>query len=166
MNGSITSEMAALVPRLRRFAYALAADREEGDDIVQTACMKALSRLDQFEPGTRLDSWMFRIVQTTFLDHRRQQGRRSIVALDAEDAAFSDGGYAMRRAENRAELDRVRAAMASLAEDQRSVLTLVAIEGFSYRETAEILSLPVGTVMSRLSRARQRLLALMAEGAA
>ena len=63
MSDEIRAEIAALVPRLRRFAYAICGNRQEGDDLVQTACLKALSRLEQYQRGTRLDSWMFRIIQ-------------------------------------------------------------------------------------------------------
>jgi RNA polymerase sigma-70 factor (ECF subfamily) len=65
--------MVELVPRLRRFAYVLAGSKDDGDDLVQAACERALARLDQFEPGTRLDSWMFRIVQTIWLDRGRRR---------------------------------------------------------------------------------------------
>lgn len=163
MSATIRDEIAALVPRLRRFAHALCANRDEGDDVVQTACVKALTRLDQFTPGTRLDSWMFRIVQTTFLDQRRQRIRSRTVAMEQEASAFSDGGTGVRQAESRAVLDQVRGAIAGLPHDQRAVITLVAVEGLSYRETAAILDLPIGTVMSRLSRARKRLLTLVGE---
>ena len=75
MSDELKVEIAALVPRLRRFAYALCGNREEGDDLVQTACVKALSRLEQYEPNSRLDSWMYRIVQNTYIDLVRHRGR-------------------------------------------------------------------------------------------
>jgi len=157
-------EIAGLVPRLRRFAHALCGDREQGDDLVQAACLKALTRLDQYRPGTRLDSWMFRIVHTGFLDEARRRSRRA-TEPDAEAVALaSDGGRAADRPAHRLQLDRVRAAMAALPADQRAVLALVAIEGCSYRETAETLDIPIGTVMSRLARARATLMPLNAEG--
>ena len=163
MHDDLRTEIAALVPRLRRFARALSGSSELGDDIVQTACVKALSRLDQFAPGTRLESWMFRIVRNAFLDHlrlKKAQGERTGEGvLDAQ----TDGGLGARRAEDSLTLAAVRREMAALPEDQRTVMALVAIEGLSYREAAEITGVPIGTVMSRLARARRRLLQLSDE---
>ncbi|MEM7023214.1 MAG: RNA polymerase sigma factor [Pseudomonadota bacterium] len=164
MTEGLREEIAALVPRLRRFAYALCGNRDEGDDVVQNACLKALTRLDQYQPGTRLDSWMFRIVHTGFLDEARRRVRRATVPDPDAVARASDGGRAARRPQHRLQLDRVLQAMAALPEDQRAVLALVAIEGCSYRKTAETLDIPVGTVMSRLARARAKLMPLHAEG--
>ncbi|MGD1867984.1 MAG: RNA polymerase sigma factor [Neomegalonema sp.] len=162
MPDALKGEIAALVPRLRRFAYALCGSREDGDDLAQTACLKAISRLDQFELGTRLDSWMFRIVQTTFLDERRRSSRRGVNDPEAGDR-LSDGGVGARSSEDRMTLERVREAIAELPDEQRAVVVLVAIEGYSYKEAAAVLETPVGTVMSRLSRARARLLPLVRE---
>lgn len=132
---------------------------------MQIACVKALGRLDQFEPGTRLDAWMFRIIQTSYLDDRRSaRHRRTAHDPDAVER-HSDGGIAAGRAEHRLLLARIRDAVAALPPDQRAVMALVAIEGYSYKEAAEMLKTPIGTVMSRLARARQRLMPLIAEPA-
>jgi RNA polymerase sigma-70 factor (ECF subfamily) len=159
LSAEIRREMVALIPRLRRFAYALAGSKDAGDDLVQAACERALARLDQFEPGSRLDSWMYRIVQTIWLDRGRRQRTRGS-EIDPDLVALSDHGLGARRAEDRLTLARVREAVAALPEEQRSVLALVAIEGLSYRDAAETLGIPVGTVMSRLARARARLMPL------
>ncbi len=166
MSEAIKAELVALVPRLRRFAHAISGNREEGDDIVQSACLKALSRLDQYQPGTRLDSWMFRIVQTTYLDAVRTRSRRG--PHDGDDALdrLSDEGRDAGQTEDRLLLAKVQQGIAALPEDQRVVLVLVAIEGFSYKEAASVLSLPIGTVMSRLARARAKLLPDLQEGPA
>ncbi|MEO0821692.1 MAG: RNA polymerase sigma factor [Pseudomonadota bacterium] len=164
MTDEIRANLAVLVPRLRRFAMALCGNRDDGDDLVQTACMKALDRAAQFEPGTRLDSWMFRIVQTTFLDQRRKLARRGQEAPPEALDALSDEGREAGRHVDRLLLASLRERIAELPEDQRLVLGLVAIEGYTYKETAEILDIPVGTVMSRLSRARARLLPLTEDG--
>jgi RNA polymerase sigma-70 factor (ECF subfamily) len=145
------------VPKLRRFALSLAGNRADADDLVQAACERALKGAGQFVPGTRLDSWMYRIVQNLWIDQRRRARTRG-TAIDPEDANLSDHGRAASLPEDRMMLDRARAAMATLPEGQREVLSLVAIEGMSYKEAAEVLDLPVGTVMSRLSRAREALL--------
>lgn len=150
-------DLVALVPRLRRFALSLTGSAQNADDLVQAACEKALRNAAQFTPGTRMDSWMYRIVQTQWLDERRKTARRGTV-IDPEDAHLSDHGKAANLPEDRLMLARARAAMADLPEGQRDVLALVAIEGLSYREAAETLDLPVGTVMSRLARARDALL--------
>lgn len=160
---SLQDEIADLVPRLRRFAYALSGSRDEGDDIVQTACVKALGKLDQFRPGTRLDRWMFQIVRNQFLDERRRRGRQGEPVSPETTELLSDEGVAAGRGEHRLMLETVRRAMTSLPEDQRTILALVAVEGLSYREAAEVLSLPIGTVMSRLARARARLMSVCGE---
>ncbi len=158
-------DLAALAPRIRRFAWALTGSREEGDDLAQAALVKALGALAQFEPGTRLDAWSFRIVRTVWIDHGRSRRRRPTVHDPEAMEALSDGGAAARRAEARLDLARVRAAMAALPEEQREILAMVAIEGLSYREAADAAGVPVGTVMSRLSRARARLAQHLKEAA-
>ncbi|MGD1924556.1 MAG: RNA polymerase sigma factor [Paracoccaceae bacterium] len=164
MTDAIRHELVAVLPKLRRFACALAGSISEGDDIVQTACEKALTRGDQFRPGTRFDSWMYRIVQTTFLDSRRRHEHRFARSDEELISAVSDGGRGAAKAADRLLLARVREAMADLPETQRTVLALVAIEGLAYHEAAEVLDIPVGTVMSRLARARSKLKPLQ-EGA-
>ncbi|MEL6124881.1 MAG: RNA polymerase sigma factor [Pseudomonadota bacterium] len=156
------SELIALVPRLRRFALSLAGNKADADDLVQAACEKALKNEAQFQPGTRMDSWMYRIIQNKWLDDRRRATTRG-VAVDPEDAGLSDQGKSARTAHDRMMLSDVREAMLELPEGQRAVLSLVAIEGQSYKEAAAILDVPVGTVMSRLARAREKLLPLMAD---
>ena len=87
----IRTELVALLPRLRRFAYGLTGSLDEGDDVVQSACERALTRLDQFQPGTRLDSWMYRIVQTVWIDRRRaQQAARSQALCTRSSPSSSD----------------------------------------------------------------------------
>lgn len=163
MSDDIKRDIAALVPRLRRFAYAVSGNRDEGDDLVQTACVKAMSRLDQYQPGSRLDSWMFRIVQTTHIDAMRRRKTRGEASDPDVLDRLSDEGRDAGQSEHRLLLAKVRTAMAELPEEQRAVLALVAIEGYSYKEAAAILEAPIGTIMSRLARARARLLPL-AEG--
>jgi len=157
MPQDVRNDIVALLPRLFRFAHALTGSKQEAEDVVQTACERALTRLDQFTPGTRLDSWMFRIVRTVAIDRGRRE-RRS-VAVDpvilgeqiVEDARIAEGTAA------RQDLDSVRRALDELPEQQRSVLLMVALEGLSYQEVADTLGIPIGTVMSRLSRARRKL---------
>ncbi len=145
-----------MLPRLRRFARGLTGRADSADDLVQTACVRAIDRIDQWKDGTRLDSWMYRIVQNAHIDeHRAEKSRRADhngAALHAYE--FVDGENAI---EARLTLRQVRRHVGDLPEEQRSVLLLVCVEGFSYKETAEILNVPTGTVMSRLARARRKL---------
>lgn len=153
----VKDEIVALIPRLRRFTWALTGSRDEGDDLVQSGCLKALASIGQFQPGTRLDSWMFRIMRTVWMDKRRSVARRPTVNDADAIENMSDSGSAVRGLEARLTLRRVRAAMAELPAEQREVLAMVAIEGHSYREVADTLGVPIGTVMSRLARARAKL---------
>lgn len=139
-----------LLPRLRVFARALARAPDDADDLVQATCVKALSALGSFRPGTRLDSWLFRIMRNHFIDGYRQL--RPLAPMDDAQEFPGQDGRAVLQA--RLELGEVAAIVARLPEEQRSVLLLVCVEGLSYRDTAEILDVPIGTVMSRLSRAR------------
>ena len=157
MTDRFRQDLVALVPKLRRFAYSLTGNRQDGDDLVQSAIEKALRNAAQFQDGTRMDSWLYRIIQTLWIDDRRRNLRRG-TNMDPDDAHLSDEGKAASLPEDRMMLAQTRAAMADLPEPQRAVLALVAIEGLSYREAAETLDIPVGTVMSRLSRAREALL--------
>jgi RNA polymerase sigma-70 factor (ECF subfamily) len=148
--------MVELIPRLRRFALMLARDLDQADDLVQETCMRALSSADQWQPGTRLDSWMYRIAQNLWLDRVRARKVRG-VSVDIEavgDIAGSDGRSVT---EARLTLDKVARSIAKLPPDQQLIVTLVSIDGLSYKEAAEALDVPIGTVMSRLARARRAL---------
>jgi RNA polymerase sigma-70 factor (ECF subfamily) len=149
--------LVALLPRLRRFGAGLTGSLDAADDLVQTACERALRAPDRFAPGTRLDSWMFRIMQNIWIDQRRARGRRGTESGEPELLASLVGDDGRRVTEANMTLERVGAAMDALPEDQRAVLVAVCVEGLSYAETAELLEIPVGTVMSRLFRARRGL---------
>lgn len=146
-------ELVSALPKLRRFAFGLTGSIDEGDDLVQAACERALSRRDQYEPGTRLVSWMYRILQTVWIDRLRHR-RRGPAIIDPVAMAAFPGGDAAVEAESRLALAEVRRAIGNLAPEQRAVLLLVSVEGIAYREAAEVLGIPIGTVMSRLARAR------------
>ncbi|HEX6094316.1 MAG TPA: RNA polymerase sigma factor [Dongiaceae bacterium] len=154
MSQQVKAEMVSLLPRLRRFAYGLTGSLEEGDDLTQAACEKALRSLTQFTPGTRLDSWMYRIAQNLWIDRRRSQQVLREQGMDPADLETLATADAAREMERRLDLADVRREVALLPEDQRAVLLLVSVEGFGYRQAAEILEIPIGTVMSRLARAR------------
>jgi len=145
-------QLIAVLPRLRRFARGLSGSVADADDLVQAACERALARQHQFQEGTRFDSWMFRIVQTIWIDQVRSRDVRKEGGDIAEDRLGSD--EPVRRVEARLALDEVRRAVDHLPSDQRMALLLVTVEGLSYKEAAEVVQVPVGTIMSRLSRAR------------
>jgi RNA polymerase sigma-70 factor (ECF subfamily) len=147
-----SDQLIAVLPRLRRFARGLSGSVADADDLVQAACERALARQHQFQEGTRFDSWMFRIVQTIWIDQVRARDVRKEDGDIAEDRLGSD--EPARRVEARLALNEVRRALDHLPPDQRAALLLVTVEGLSYKEAAEALQVPVGTIMSRLSRAR------------
>ena len=149
-----------LLPRLRRFAYALAGDRDQADDLVQEACVKALSKPELWQPGTRLDSWMYRIAQNTWYDKMRAKKVRGEV-VDVDDYANVTGTDGRDVTEQRSSLARVSRDISALPHDQQLLIGLVCIDGLSYKEAADTLGVPIGTVMSRLARARQSLNASM-----
>lgn len=147
-----SDQLVAVLPRLRRFARGLTRSAAEADDLVQTACERALSREHQFQEGTRFDSWMFRIVQTIWIDQLRAREVRKEDGDAAQERLGSD--EPVRRAEARLALAEVRRAVERLPPEQRATLMLVTVEGLSYKEAAEAAGVPVGTIMSRLARAR------------
>ena len=150
-----SDQLIAVLPRLRRFARGLAGAAAEADDLVQAACERALARSHQFEEGTRFDSWMFRIVQTIWIDQLRAREVRKEDGDVAEERLGTDAP--VRRIEARLALAEVRQAVQLLPPDQRTVLMLVTVEGLSYKEAAVVADVPVGTIMSRLARARTAL---------
>jgi RNA polymerase sigma-70 factor, ECF subfamily len=156
MPSRFAEDLVALLPRLRRFALSLTRSANEADDLVQAACERALRARDQWTPGTRLDSWVFRIIQNLWIDAVRKRRTEGIVkAIDeAIDVQGEDGRQIVERALTLAE---VNDAVNELPEEQRVVLLLVCTEERSYQETAEMLGIPIGTVMSRLARGRRSL---------
>lgn len=162
MDARTQQELVAILPRLRRFALGLTRNGAEADDLVQAACEKAITRIEQWEPGTRLDSWMFRIIQTTHIDLIRGKKRRDgyLEVIEGQVENSFDGE---RAAEASLTLDAVRRAIYTLPDEQRAVVMMVSVEGLSYKEAAEVLQIPMGTLTSRLVRARTALARMMYE---
>jgi RNA polymerase sigma-70 factor (ECF subfamily) len=158
-----SDQLIAVLPRLRRFAAGLTRSASEADDLVQAACERALAREHQFQEGTRFDSWMFRIVQTIWIDQLRARTIRKEDEEIAEERLGTD--EPVRRVEARLALAEVRRAVSLLPPDQRSTLMLVTVEGLSYKQAAEVAGVPIGTIMSRLARARTALQQLLDAGA-
>jgi RNA polymerase sigma-70 factor (ECF subfamily) len=158
---ALRQEVAALLPRLRRFARTIAHRREDADDLVQLALERALRRLSQFQPGTRLDSWMFMIMKNAWIDEVRARARRDAVLLPeeaGEHVGHALGDWPVDQQHLRMD---VHKAMAQLNDDQRMAVGLVLVEGLPYKEAAEVLGVPIGTLTSRLARARESLQALL-----
>jgi RNA polymerase sigma-70 factor, ECF subfamily len=154
---TVHEQIVALLPRLRRFARNLTRNPHDADDVVQIAVERALVRLDQWRSDARLDSWMFKIVRNAWIDELRSRGRRDKIFLVAE-AGDNIGTDSMAR---EADLMSVQSAMARLPQDQREAVSLVLVEGLPYREAAEVLEVPIGTLTSRLARGREALQALL-----
>ena len=149
------------IPALRRYAYALLREREAADDLVQDTLERAVAGWSRRRPDGDVRAWLFAIERNVFLQAMRRRGRAGphvgMEALDAVPAPGADQAAAVGARDVLAGLD-------SLPEEQRSVLLLVAVEDLSYAEAAAILAIPIGTVMSRLSRARERLREFMETG--
>ena len=145
-------ELITMLPRLRRFGLVLTRRQDQADDLVQDTCERAIQRAAQFEPGTRFDSWLFAIMQSIWRNRLRANQVR---AADGDEAltAVADE-VAHLQAESNVSLSDMERKLLDLPDEQRQVLLLVGVEGHSYKETAELLELPVGTIMSRLSRGR------------
>ncbi len=154
-------EIAALLPRLRRFARAVTRNREDGDDLVQLAVERALVRSAQWQAGTRLDSWIFRIMKNAWIDEIRGRVRRD--QLFAPEAAGAHVGDDF--AEAHQQRMAIAQALAMLSDDHRIVVALVLVDGMAYKEAAELLEIPMGTLTSRLARARDALQLLLSDQA-
>ncbi len=146
-------QIVGLLPRLRRFAIGLSGSADEGDDLTQAACLRALEKYEQWQPGTRLDSWLFRIIHTIWLDRRKSAAHR-LVESNPEAIGARAGPSVIAGIEARSDLRLAWKAISTLPAEQREVLLLVAVEEYSYQEAAQFLDIPIGTVMSRLARGR------------
>jgi len=156
VSDDIRHQIVALLPRLRRFAYALTGDSDRGDDLVQDTCVRALSKQEQWQVGTRLDSWLYRIAQNLWLDHiRAGKVRGDNVDIDVVENLPGEDGRSIT--EGRSTLAVVSKAIDRLPPDQKVLIALVCVDGLTYKEAADVLEIPIGTVMSRLARARRAL---------
>jgi RNA polymerase sigma-70 factor (ECF subfamily) len=150
---SVRDGLDRLLPRLWRFCVVLSGDRNAAEDLVQATCLRALEREKQFEVGTRLDHWVFRIARSVWLNQiRADKVRRGQGVVAVEDAGLIDFS-----AETNLSLAEVLSEIMALPEAQRMTVLLVYVEGYAYKEAAEHLDIPIGTVMSRLASARGRL---------
>jgi len=144
------------LPRLRRYARALTGDVNRADDLVQDTLERALAKLDLWQPGSDLRAWLFTLMHNLFVNQIRIRRPLETVMEDALDEAVSGGQMEAMHARD------IHAALARLPDEQRAVLLLVGLEQFGYAEAAQVLGVPTGTVMSRLSRARERMRQMLA----
>jgi RNA polymerase sigma-70 factor, ECF subfamily len=152
----VGEQLIAFLPNMRRFAISLCGSPDVADDLVQGACERALANAGAYQPGTRFDAWMFRIIRNLWIDRMRKQ-RTAGPTEDIEERRDISGASAVQEIEARSALRSVAAAIAELPMEQREVLLLVCVEDLSYQDAANLLSIPIGTVMSRLARARKKL---------
>jgi RNA polymerase sigma-70 factor, ECF subfamily len=152
----LKEQLLGLIPRLRRFARSLTGDPDKADDLVQSACERALNRLDHVRAGSYFDSWMYRIVYTRWIDRLRRRKTRNThlsVLRNENDPPAPNPREASKLV---AAMD-VRRALSALPEERHAALLLICVEGYSYAEAASILNVPAGTVASRVARAREAL---------
>lgn len=142
-----------LLPRLRRFALVLTANSAEADDLSQASIERALQKAHTYNNDYKLETWIYKIMQNMWIDQKRKDARRG-VHMDIETAFTLTGEDGRQSLETSDMLRKVRTVISHLPEDQRLVVGLVLVDGQSYKDAAEILGTPIGTVMSRLSRAR------------
>lgn len=161
---SFEHDLLAILPRLRRFAASLSRDRADGDDLCQAALERALKARDQWQPGTRLDSWIYRIMRNLWIDEARsrQRAARTFASEEAGEHVGHAGDHDIEAHMHLSDVDR---AMQALPDEQREAIALVLVEGLSYKEAAAVLGVPMGTLTSRLVRGRGALIELMGEAA-
>jgi RNA polymerase sigma-70 factor, ECF subfamily len=152
-----SQQLLAAIPRLRAFALSLSAHADYADDLVQDTLMKAWNHQGSFQPGTNIRAWLFTILRNQYFSQLRKRRR------EVEDAGGDYAGSITTPGGQDSQLDMsdLRIALQQLPADQREAVVLVGASGFSYQEVAEICGVPVGTVKSRVNRARNRLAALL-----
>lgn len=150
-------DLVAAVPRLRRYAFSQCRNAAEADDLVQTTLMRAWENRSRFEPGTRLIAWLFTILRHTFINQRKRLRRE----VEDVDGAFAATLRLEPEQEHRVGLVQLQAALNGLTAEHRETLLLVMVDGLLYDEAAAVLGCQTGTVKSRVSRARERLVKAM-----
>lgn len=155
---TVRDQLVILLPRLRRFSLAVAGNVQDAEDLLHSAIERALRHESSWQHGTRLDSWMFKIIRNLWIDERRAKRQQEQPLEAAGEVQAEDG---RETTEHLLDLEYARRALLALPEEQRSVLCLVVLEGMTYQQAAATLDVPIGTVMSRLSRARAAMVSRM-----
>ncbi|KLK93441.1 RNA polymerase sigma factor [Microvirga vignae] len=155
---SVHQAMLAAVPHLRAFAISLSGNVEYADDLVQSALMRGLENLDKFQPGTSMQAWLFTILRNHYYTELRKHRRE----VEDPDGAMAEKLAVLPEQGSRLDFTDMQAALARLSPEQREALLLVSAEGVSYEEAAQICRVNIGTLKSRVNRARTRLAELLA----
>jgi RNA polymerase sigma-70 factor (ECF subfamily) len=162
LNPALRDQMLGAVPSLRAFAISLSGNVDRADDLVQETLMRAIANIESFQPGTNMSAWLFTILRNLFRSEYRKRRRE----VEDADGSYADTLKSQPEQGSRLELNEFRAALDKLPPDQREALILVGASGFSYEEAAAICECAVGTIKSRVNRARTRLADLLSiEGA-
>jgi len=154
---SLKDAMLSAVPSLRAFAISLSGNIDRADDLVQETLLRAIANIDSFQPGTNMSAWMFTILRNLFRSEYRKRRRE----VEDTDGSYADSLKSHPEQASRLEFQEFRTALAKLPPDQREALILVGASGFSYEEAANICGCAVGTIKSRVNRARTRLADLL-----
>jgi RNA polymerase sigma-70 factor, ECF subfamily len=154
---SLKEAMLAAVPSLRAFAISLSGNIDRADDLVQETLLRAIANIDSFQPGTNMSAWMFTILRNLFRSEYRKRRRE----VEDTDGSYAESLKSHPEQGSRLEFQEFRGALAKLPPDQREALILVGASGFSYEEAAHICGCAVGTIKSRVNRARTRLADLL-----
>jgi RNA polymerase sigma-70 factor (ECF subfamily) len=157
LNPSLRDAMLAAVPSLRAFAISLSGNIDRADDLVQETLLRAIANIDSFQPGTNMSAWMFTILRNLFRSEYRKRRRE----VEDTDGSYAESLKSQPEQSSRLEFQEFRVALAKLPPDQREALILVGASGFSYEEAASICDCAVGTIKSRVNRARTRLADLL-----
>lgn len=155
---SVREAVLAAVPSLRAFAISLCGNVDRADDLVQETLLRALANINSFQPGTNMSAWLFTILRNLFRSEYRKRRRE----VEDSDGSYADSLKSQPEQNSRMEFEEFRTALGTLPSDQREALILVGASGFSYEEAAEICGCAVGTIKSRVNRARNRLANIMA----
>ena len=154
---SVRETMLEAVPNLRAFAISLSRNVDRADDLVQETLLRAIDNIDSFQPGTNMSAWLFTILRNLFRSEYRKRRRE----VEDPEGAYADTLTSVPEQQGRIEFEEFRVALAKLAPDQREAIILVGASGFSYEEAAAICDCAVGTIKSRINRARIRLAELL-----
>jgi RNA polymerase sigma-70 factor, ECF subfamily len=157
LDDTLRDAMLGAVPRLRAFAISLCGNVDKADDLVQETLLRALSHIDQFEPGTNMPAWLFTILRNLFRSDYRKRRRE----VEDDDGSYAETLKSQPEQSGRLEFEELPGALAKLPADQREALILVGASGLSYEEAAQICGCPIGTIKSRVNRARGRLAELL-----
>ena len=157
LTDSLRDDILASVPSLRAFAISLSGNGDRADDLVQETLLRALANIDSFQPGSNLAAWLFTILRNLFRSEYRKRRRE----VEDADGSYAESLKSHPEQQSRVEFEEFRVALAKLPPDQREALILVGASGFSYEEAAAICDCAVGTIKSRVNRARTRLAELL-----